>query len=600
MFFVGKTLPCPEPQDREAERMTDGLLRLLRFFRGYRAESVLAPAFKIIEAIFELLLPLVVARIIDVGIPSGDRGYIAGMCGIMVLFGALGLMSTLTAQYFSAKGAVGFASAVRQGLFDHIQSLSFAELDRLGGSTLITRMTNDINQVQSGVNLTLRLLMRSPVIVFGAMIMAFTIDPGEALIFVGVIPALSLVVFGIMIASIYLFKRVQKSLDTVLLKTRENLVGARVIRAFCMEKSEVEEFTEKNDLLSKTQKFAGMISSVMNPLTYFMVNIGIIFLIYTGALKVESGVLTQGLVIALYNYMSQILVELVKLANFIISLTKCIASGNRIEEVFRVSSSMEYGRKSEGLSQEYAVELEGVGFSYQGASSHAIEKISLSIKPGESLGIIGPTGCGKSTLISLIPRFYDATEGVVRLYGRDVREYTKDALSSYVAVVMQKAELFKGSIRDNVALGAEGVSDSELESAIESAQAGELLREHPEGLDYMIEQGGRNLSGGQRQRLGIARALARRPRILILDDSASALDYATEASLRRSLGSLDYSPAIITVSQRVASVMHCDRILVLEDGQAVGLGGHEELLASCEDYRELYESQIRSSGGARG
>lgn len=572
--------------------------KLLKYFKNYRKEAICAPVFKIIEAIFELLVPLVVAKIIDVGIPSGNKGYIVGMCGIMILFGAIGLASTLTAQYFSAKGAVGFSSTIRQALFDHIQSLSFTELDRLGTSTLITRLTNDINQVQTGVNLTLRLLMRSPIIVFGAMIMAFTIDVKSALIFVGVIPALSVVVFGIMLVSIPLYAKVQARLDKVLLKTKENLAGARVIRAFCMEESETADFVEKNESLAKIQKFVGKISSVMNPMTYVIVNLGIIFLLYRGAVEVDNGRLTQGMVIALYNYMSQILVELVKLANLIISITKSVACGNRIQAVLDIEPSMDDGNVSSGdKSSEYAVEMEGVSFKYASASADSIEDINLKIKKGETLGVIGSTGCGKTTLISLIPRFYDCTAGTVKVNGVDVKDYTQETLREKVAVVMQKTVLFNGSIRDNIRWGNENATDEEISRAVSSAQAADVVASKPEGLDFIVEQGGKNLSGGQQQRLSIARALVRKPEILILDNSSSALDYATEAALRKSISELDFKPTVITVSQRVSAVMHSDRIMVLEDGRAVGLGTHEELLKNCPEYKELYESQIKSSKG---
>lgn len=572
--------------------------KLLKYFKNYRKEAICAPVFKIIEAIFELLVPLVVAKIIDVGIPSGNKGYIVGMCGIMILFGAIGLASTLTAQYFSAKGAVGFSSTIRQALFDHIQSLSFTELDRLGTSTLITRLTNDINQVQTGVNLTLRLLMRSPIIVFGAMIMAFTIDVKSALIFVGVIPALSVVVFGIMLVSIPLYAKVQARLDKVLLKTKENLAGARVIRAFCMEESETADFVEKNESLAKIQKFVGKISPVMNPMTYVIVNLGIIFLLYRGAVEVDNGRLTQGMVIALYNYMSQILVELVKLANLIISITKSVACGNRIQAVLDIEPSMEDGSILSGdKSSEYAVEMEGVSFKYASASADSIEDINLKIKKGETLGVIGSTGCGKTTLISLIPRFYDCTAGTVKVNGVDVKDYTQETLREKVAVVMQKTVLFNGSIRDNIRWGNENATDEEISRAVSSAQAADVVASKPEGLDFIVEQGGKNLSGGQQQRLSIARALVRKPEILILDNSSSALDYATEAALRKSISELDFKPTVITVSQRVSAVMHSDRIMVLEDGRAVGLGTHEELLESCPEYKELYESQIKSSKG---
>lgn len=582
------------------KRGNNALKRLLRYFKGFEKEAVCAPLFKIIEAIFELMVPLVVARIIDIGIPNGDKGYIVKMCGVMVLLGAVGLASTLTAQFFAAKSAVGFSSAVRQALYDHIQSLSFSELDRLGTSTLITRLTNDLNQVQTGVNLTLRLLMRSPFIVFGAMIMAFTIDVRSALIFVAVIPALSVVVFGIMLICIPLYAKVQQRLDKVLLKTKENLSGARVIRAFCMEQSETDDFMDKNNSLASLQKTVGKISAVMNPCTYVIVNIGIILLIYTGALRVEAGILTQGMVIALYNYMSQILVELVKLANLIISITKSVACAGRIASVLEIEPSMKDGEAVSGDPEsEYAIEFDNVSFGYGGASQNSLDAIDLKIKRGETIGIIGSTGSGKTTLVNLIPRFYDCTEGSVKVDGVDVREYSAEALRDKVATVLQKSVLFSGSIRDNLLFGKRDASDIEIMEAVELAQAADVIKSKPEGLDYIIEQGGKNLSGGQMQRLCIARALVKKPSVLILDDSSSALDYATDAALRRSLHSLSYDPTVITVSQRVSTVMHADRIIMLEDGAAVGIGTHAELLSSCSEYKELYESQIKSSQGVK-
>ncbi len=573
----------------------------MKYFKGYTVEAICAPFFKIIEVAFELMVPMVVARIIDVGIPAGDKGYIALMCGLLVVLGAVGLASTLTAQYFAAKGAVGFSSAVRQALFDHIQSLSFTELDRLGTSTLITRLTNDLNQVQTGVNLTLRLLMRSPLIVFGATIMAFTIDAKPAMIFLAVIPALSVVIFGIMLISIPLYTKVQRRLDGVLLKTKENLAGARVIRAFCMEESETADFIEKNNALAKMQNFVGRISSVMNPLTYVIVNIGIIFLIYSGALRVDQGALTQGEVIALYNYMSQILVELIKLANLIISITKSVACANRIEAVLKLQPSMANGSVTEGNPQsEYEIELSDVSFKYADASADSLEGINLKVRRGETIGIIGSTGCGKTTLVSLIPRLYDRTCGSVLVEGVDVEDYDAVALRDKIGIVMQKSVLFHGTIRDNIRWGKEDATDDEISRAIEAAQAANVVAAKPEGLDYVIEQGGKNLSGGQMQRLCIARALVKKPSILILDDSSSALDYATDAALRKSIASLPFNPTVLTVSQRVSSVMHSDRIVVLEDGRAVGIGTHEELLESCPEYSELYASQIKSgSGGVR-
>lgn len=569
--------------------------RLLKYFSGYRIEALCAPFFKIIEAIFELMVPFVVAAIIDNGIPAGDRGYITAMCGILVLLGAVGLASTLAAQYFAAKSAVGFSCSLRQALFDHIQSLGFAEIDKSGTSTLITRLTSDLNQVQSGVNWTLRLLMRSPFIVFGAMIMAFTIDVQSALVFVVIIPLLSVVVFGIMLACIPLYSKVQARLDRVLSITRENLTGARVIRAFCKEDEEKEEFILRNEELTRIQQFVGKISAIMNPVTIVIVNIGIIALIHIGALKVESGVLTQGMVIALYNYMSQILIELVKLANLIITITKSLACAKRIEKVFEITPEMADGFITNSKEiNEYLAEYNNVSFRYDGASADSLENISFTLKKGELVGIIGSTGCGKSTLVNLLPRFYDATQGEILVDGVNVKDYNRVSLRDKIGFVMQKAVLFKGTIRDNIRWGKEDATDEEIVSALTQAQAIEFVMAKPEGLGYEIEQNARNLSGGQAQRLSIARALVKRPEILVLDDSSSALDYATDAKLRTAIRELDYNPAVLVVSQRVASVMHCDKIIVLEDGMMAGIGTHNELLQSCEEYREIYDSQIKS------
>lgn len=568
--------------------------KLLPYIKGYKREAISAPLFKIIEAIFELMVPYVVAAIVDKAIPSGSYGYVAGLCGVLVLLGAVGLASTLAAQYFSAKSAVGFASNLREALYNHIQSLSFADLDKLGTSTLITRMTNDINQVQTGLNLTLRLLMRSPFIVFGAMIMAFTIDAKAALVFVAVIPVLSVVVFGVMLWCIPLYSKVQAKLDRVLSLTRENLTGARVIRAFCKENEEIAEFNQRNEELTTTQKNVGRISGVMNPLTYVIVNFGIILLIYTGAIKVESGVLTQGMVIALYNYMSQILVELVKLANLIINITKSAACAKRISAVLDVEPSMKNGGVTEGLENSPAVEFKDVSFRYGGAQENSLDGISFTLGHGETLGIIGSTGCGKSTLVSLIPRFYDSTAGEVLIDGVETSEYDIESLRNKVGIVMQKAVMFKGSVRDNMKMGAKDASDEEIIAALDSAQALDFVMEKDGGLDFEIEQNGRNLSGGQQQRLSIARALVKQPKILILDDSSSALDYATDAKLRIAISKLSFNPAVVLVSQRVSSIMHADKILVLDDGNPVGLGTHESLLENCAEYAEIYQSQIKA------
>ena len=570
---------------------------LLKYFRGYRAEAFSAPFFKILEAAFELMVPFVVAAIIDNGISTGDRGYILKMCGVMILLGAVGLASTLAAQYFAAKGAVGFSCNLRQALYDHIHDLSFTEQDGIGSSSMITRLTSDINTVQSGLNMTLRLMMRSPIIVFGAMIMAFTIDFRSALVFAVTIPVLTVVVVGITLKCIPLYTRVQKKLEKVLLSTKENLSGARVIRAFCKEPQEIERFTERNDDLCREQKRVGRISAAMNPLTFVIINLAIIALIRQGAIQVDGGRLTQGLVIALYNYMSQILVELIKLANLIISIPKSLACAKRVADVLEIPSSMENGTATEGNnSAEYALEYNNVSLRYSGASADSLEDISLKLRPGETLGVIGPTGSGKTSLVMLAPRFYDATSGEVRVFGRDVREYSLEALRGMFGFVMQKNRLFRGSVRDNMRFGAENASDGEIEEALKLAQAWDFVSEKG-GLDAEIEQGGANLSGGQAQRLCIARALVRRPKILVFDDSSSALDYATDARLRAAIGSLDYSPAVVTVSQRVSTVMHCDRIIVLEDGRCAGIGTHDELMERSEEYREIYQSQIKTGEG---
>ena len=571
---------------------------LLKYFKGYSLEAFSAPFFKILEAVFELLVPFVVAAIIDNGIPSGDKPYIFKMCGVLILLGAVGLASTLAAQYFSAKGAVGFCCNLRQALFDHIESLSFTELDTLGASSLITRLTSDINTVQSGLNMTLRLMMRSPIIVFGAMIMAFTIDFKAALIFVVTIPVLTVVVVGITFRCIPLYTRVQQKLEGVLLATKENLTGARVIRAFCKEPQEIERFGTRNDDLCREQKRVGRISAAMNPLTFVIINLAIIVLIWRGALQVDGGILTQGLVIALYNYMSQILVELIKLANLIISIPKSVACAKRVSQVLATESSMANGSDTNcNFDADYVVEYNSASLKYRGAAADSIENITLALKSGETLGVIGPTGCGKSSLISLLPRFYDCTDGEVKIFGKNVRDYDLDTLRELFGFVLQKNRLFRGTIRENMQFGAPDASDEDIISALKTAQAWEFVEKLDDGLDHMIEQGSSNLSGGQAQRLCIARALVRRPKILIFDDSSSALDYATDAKLRVALSSLDYDPTVIIVSQRVSTVMHCDRVIVLEDGRMEGLGTHAELLETCAEYREIYDSQIKSEEG---
>lgn len=567
--------------------------KLLVYLKDYKKESILGPLFKLLEASFELLVPLVMAAIIDVGIAGGDKGYVMKMCGVLVLLALIGLVCSLTAQFFAAKAAVGFAAKLRHALFSHIQGFSFSELDEVGSATLITRMTSDVNQVQSGVNLVLRLFLRSPFIVFGAMIMAFTIDVKAAMIFVVTIPALAVVVFGIMLISIPLFKKVQAGLDEVLRITRENLTGVRVIRAFHKEEEEEEHFREKNTFLTGLQLHVGKISALMNPLTYVLINLGLVALIWTGSLRVHTGAITQGEVVALVNYMSQILVELVKLANLIITVTKAVACGNRIESVLEMNSTMEDGTEERGKdATEYLVDFENVSMRYQGGGAEAVSGITLRVKPGETIGIIGGTGAGKSTVVNLIPRFYDISGGSLRVNGRDVREYELKSLRDMIGIVPQKAVLFSGTIRENMQWGKSEATDEEIYEALEIAQAKDFVEEKDGKLDARIDQGGKNLSGGQRQRLTIARALIKKPKILILDDSASALDYATDANLRRAIRNMKDSPTVFLVSQRAASILHADQILVLDDGEAVGLGTHEELLQKCEVYQEIYYSQF--------
>lgn len=579
--------------------------KLLVYLQDYKKESVLGPLFKLLEASFELIVPLVVASMIDVGIAAGDRGYILRMCVIMAALGLIGLICSVTAQFFAAKAAVGFATKLRHGLFAHIQSLSFSQMDKEGTSTLITRMTSDINQVQSGVNLVLRLFLRSPFIVFGAMIMAFTVDVKAAFVFVVVIPVLSVIVFGIMLISIPLFKRVQAALDGVLGITRENLTGVRVIRAFGGEEEEIRKFDGETDALRKIQMLAARISALMNPLTYVVINGGLMVLIYVGALQVQSGVLTQGQVVALVNYMSQILVELVKLANLIITVTKAVACGNRIQSVFEIPSGMGWGSSTEknipmdkrtdegeGELQSGTVEFHHVNLRYHEGGEEALTDIHFKANRGDTIGIIGGTGSGKSSLVNLIPRFYDVEQGRVMVDGKDVREYPLAQLRDKIGVVMQKAVLFQGTIRENLLWGNAGASDEELWQALRIAQAEEFVVKKEKQLDEMIEQEGRNLSGGQKQRLSIARALVKKPEILILDDSASALDYATDAALRKSLEEMSGETTVFIVSQRASSLMHADTILVLDDGKVVGMGTHQQLLKSCEIYEEIYYSQF--------
>lgn len=575
---------------------------LLAYLKGYKKESILAPLFKMLEASFELFVPLVMATIIDVGIANKDKPYIVKMCFVLIALGIIGLVCSITAQYFAAKAATGVGTGIRHGLFEHIQKFTFTEMDQLGTSTLITRMTSDINQIQSGVNLVLRLFLRSPFIVFGAMIMAFTVDVKAALVFVVTIPLLSLIVFGIMLVTMPMYKKVQADLDQVLLATRENLTGARVIRAFNKEEDETKRFENANQILTDAQKYVGRISGMMNPLTYIIVNGAIIALIYVGAARVDIGDLTQGQVVALINYMSQILVELVKLANLIISVTKAAACLNRVESVLAVKPDMNEGdvRWESNSSEEDrdlknkvpVVEFSHVSLTYKGTSDTSLSDINFCAEKGQTIGIIGGTGSGKSSLVNLIPRFYDATEGTVKINGRDIKEYQTENLREHIGVVLQKAVLFKGSIADNLRWGKEDATEQEMYDALDISQAREFVDTKQGGLEFQIEQGGRNLSGGQKQRMTIARALVRKPEILILDDSASALDFATDAALRKSIKEMKNQPTVFIVSQRAASIQYADQIIVLDDGGMAGIGTHEELLKDCPIYQEIYYSQF--------
>lgn len=571
--------------------------KLLVYLKDYKKESVLGPLFKLLEASFELLVPLVMASIIDRGIENRDTKYVFLMGGVLLLLAAVGLASSLTAQYFAAKAAVGFSTKMKSALFRHIGTLSYAEIDRLGSTSLITRMTSDANQVQSGVNLVLRLFLRSPFIVLGAMVMAFTIDVKAALIFVVAIPLLSVVVFGVMFASIPLYRNVQAGLDRVLGITRENLTGTRVIRAFGKEEEETEKFEEANVSLNRVQMFVGRISALMNPLTYVIINGATVVLIWTGALRVDAGILTQGEVVALVNYMSQILVELVKLANLIITVTKAVACGNRIQDVFEVQTSLSDDAPADAAwDGTQGVVFDHVGFAYQGSSEEALTDITFTAKKGEVVGIIGGTGSGKTSLVNLIPRFYDITSGTLLAGGREVRQYPLSRLRDRIGVVPQKAVLFYGTVRSNMQWGKPDATDEEIWEALETAQAADFVKEKEGGLDALVEQGGKNFSGGQRQRLTIARALVKKPDLLILDDSASALDYATDAALRKGIREKLKGMTVFIVSQRTASLLHADQIVVLDDGAVAGLGTHEELLAGCEVYQEIYESQFGKGG----
>lgn len=584
--------------------------KLLVYLKDYRKETILAPLFKMLEATFELFVPLVMAAVIDQGIGSGNVSYVLRMGGVLVLLGVIGLVCSITAQYFSAKAAVGVSTKLKHALFAHIQGLSYTEIDTLGTATMITRMTSDVNQVQSGVNMVLRLFLRSPFIVFGAMVMAFTIDVKAALIFVVTIPALSVVVFGIMMWTMPLFKKVQAGLDSVLGATRENLTGARVIRAFNKEQEEIEAFEQKNSALAHMQLFVGKISALTNPVTYIIINVATVVLLYTGAVRVDEGTITQGEVVALVNYMSQILIELVKLANLIITITKALACANRIQSVFEIRSGMEWkqkvtetaaGQHSKRQADETSpdgqrpegdeVVFDHVCLTYAGAGAESLTDLNFRVKKGQTVGIIGGTGSGKTSLVNMIPRFYDATKGHVRIKGRDVREYGMEELREMIGIVPQKAVLFQGTVRENMQWGKNNATDAEIWQAIETAQAKEFVEQKDGRLDAAIAQTGRNLSGGQRQRLTIARALVGRPEILILDDSASALDYATDAALRQAIRNMEGDMTVFIVSQRASSIQHADQIIVLDDGEMAGIGTHEELLERCEVYQEIYYSQ---------
>lgn len=591
-------------------KMENTMKKLLVYLKDYKKESVLGPLFKLLEATFELIVPLVMAAIIDTGVATGDKSYIMKMCMVLVLLAVIGLTCSVTAQYFAAKAAVGFATKLRHALFAHIESLSFTEMDTVGTATLITRMTSDVNQVQNGVNLVLRLFLRSPFIVFGAMVMAFTIDVKAALVFVVTIPLLSIIVFGIMLISIPLYKKVQSALDKVLGITRENLTGSRVIRAFNKEDDEKVHFNENNDLLTRAQIYVGKISALMNPLTYVIINGAIVVLVWTGAVRVDNGYITQGEVVALINYMSQILVELVKLANLIININKSIACGNRIQSIFEMQPSITdgSGQKVDKVQTdtadrseeaEYAVEFSHVGLTYAGAGDESLTDIDFKVKKGETIGIIGGTGSGKSSVVNLIPRFYDVTSGFIKVDGKDVKDYPLEELRGKIGTVLQKAVLFHGTICENLKWGNPDATEEDLNRAITVAQAKEFVDNKEGRLDFEIEQGGKNLSGGQRQRLTIARAVVKKPEILILDDSASALDFATDAALRKAIREMEGETTVFIVSQRAASIQHADRIVVLDDGKIVGLGTSEELLESCEVYQEIYNSQFKKQEGGK-
>ena len=569
---------------------------LLRYLDGFWRQSILAPLFKLLEALFDLLVPLVVAEIINVGINQGDTGVILRCCGLLVLLGVVGLACSITAQWFAAQAAIGYASAMRHDLFRHIQTLDFSQVDVLGGSTLITRLTSDINQVQNGLNMFLRLFMRSPFIVFGSVVLAFTIDWKVALVFVVTVPVLSLIVFGLMRLTSPMYRRNQDQLDSVLRLTRENLTGVRVVRAFGQEQAEETRFRQENQRLTNMQLKVGRLSALMNPMTYAVVNLGVVAVLYVGARQVEGGVLLNGDIYALVNYMSQILVELVKLANTIVLTTKAMACAGRVKSILAVKPQMRFPAQKVSVQGDEAVSFRHVGLTYAGADGESLRDISFSLRKGQTLGIIGGTGSGKTSVVHLISRFYDATSGQVSLFGRPIGDYPKDQVRGMVGVVMQRAQLFAGTIRSNLLWGSRGAAEQELWDALETAQAADFVRAKPLGLDEPVEQGGRSLSGGQRQRLTIARALVKKPDILILDDSASALDFATDAALRKALRALPGDLTVVIVSQRTSSIQHADQFLVLDDGRQVGLGSHETLLDTCPVYREIYESQFKKGG----
>lgn len=577
--------------------------KLLIYLKDYKKEAILAPLFKMLEAAFELFIPIVMKSIIDVGINNGDKVYIFKMCTVMIALGIIGLVCSITAQYYSAKAAVGFSTILRQRLFDHIQGLGFSEMDKLGTSTMITRMTSDINQIQAGVNMVLRLFMRSPFIVVGSMIMAFTIDFQSALVFLISIPVLSLIVFGVMFVSIPLYKKVQMALDIVLKNTRENLVGARVIRAFHKEEEEIETFNRNNEILKKLQLFVGRILAFMNPVTYIIVNAAIVIILYIGGIKVNNGILTTGGVIALVSYMSQILIELIKLANLIISVTKAVACGNRVQTVFEIHPKInkeDTSVKLEKSSNNSFIEFKNVALKYHSEGENALSQVNLKVEKGETIGIIGGTGSGKSSFVSLLPRFYDATEGELLIDGINIKDYNLEELRRKIGIVMQKAILFKGTIDENLHWGKKDASMEDIEEALEISQSKEFVEKKDRGINSFIEQGGKNLSGGQKQRLTIARALVRKPEILILDDSASALDFATDAKLRAAIKGMKSKPTVFIVSQRTSAIEHANKIVVLDEGKVVGIGTHDELLEKCEVYQEIYYSQYSKVENGRG